>query len=346
MTTSETPSKSTFLPAAECGASLQGSPDGPIADLFGQPLSRAKAKASPASDSAPTILGSCGLTVFGSSVPDGPLASWESRLRQRLARIGSTESALIWKTKATPSGRSISRLAPSMLHTNDSASTGSRLTTPSSRDWKDSAGMATESEDGRQRLDQLPRQMVSYSPTPRASDGEKGGPNMAFGAGGLPLPTVMHSYNPTPTVADVQGGRKARSGARAGEPLLNGLLAAYNATPVANPANGTPEAFLDRKRKSVAKTGRSMGICLSDLSLQMVVAGTALSGPITNGSSAPSTAKRGAPNPEFPFWLMGFPDEWICGALAAMQSFRSSRLKSSKPTSKPKIIVEPPPWQK
>ena len=38
-------------------------------------------------------------------------------------------------------------------------------------------------------------------------------------------------------------------------------------TPVAQPANGTPEAFLERKRKSVEKTGRSMGICLSDLQM-------------------------------------------------------------------------------
>ena len=38
-------------------------------------------------------------------------------------------------------------------------------------------------------------------------------------------------------------------------------------TPVGQPANGTPEAFLKRKRKSVAKTGRSMGIVLSDLQM-------------------------------------------------------------------------------
>jgi len=39
-------------------------------------------------------------------------------------------------------------------------------------------------------------------------------------------------------------------------------------TPLAQHANGTPEAFLERKRKSVAKTGRSMGIVLSDLQMQ------------------------------------------------------------------------------
>jgi hypothetical protein len=41
-------------------------------------------------------------------------------------------------------------------------------------------------------------------------------------------------------------------------------------TAVADPANGTPEAFLRRKRESVAR-GSSMGICLTDL--QMVAVG-------------------------------------------------------------------------
>ena len=50
------------------------------------------------------------------------------------------------------------------------------------------------------------------------------------------------------------------------------------------------------------------GICT-----QMVE--TAVSGPTTNGSSV-TTAKRGAPNPIFACWLMGFPAEWVsahCG---------------------------------
>ena len=37
-------------------------------------------------------------------------------------------------------------------------------------------------------------------------------------------------------------------------------------SPVAQPANGTPEAFLQRKRNAVAK-GSSMGICLSDIAM-------------------------------------------------------------------------------
>lgn len=317
MTICDSSHRSIYSPAVASGPSPRVSPDGQTVDLFGPLPAPARAKASRESVSAPQTQGICGLTVFASSVPDGPLSSWENRLRQRLARIGSTESALIWRTKATPSGRLISRLAPSTLHTNGNASTGSRWTTVSARDWKDSTGMATEAADGRTRLDQLPRQMISYSPTPRATDGEKGGPNMSFGAGGVPLPAVMHSFNPTPTVADVQGGRKARSGSRSGEPLLNGLLTAYAPTP-------TSLSFKDSHQPGNSRSSNMMRAHFE----------TALSGPTTNGSSAPSMAKRGAPNPEFPFWLMGFPDEWISGALAAMRLYRSLRLKSSRRSAK------------
>ena len=44
--------------------------------------------------------------------------------------------------------------------------------------------------------------------TPRASDGEKGGPNMSFGAGGIPLPTQAAHW-PTPLTAD--DGQKVTS---------------------------------------------------------------------------------------------------------------------------------------
>jgi hypothetical protein len=39
-------------------------------------------------------------------------------------------------------------------------------------------------------------------------------------------------------------------------------------TPLTNHANGTPEAFLERKRKSMARGSQSMGVCLSDLNMQ------------------------------------------------------------------------------
>jgi hypothetical protein len=52
-------------------------------------------------------------------------------------------------------------------------------------------------------------------------------------------------------------------------------------------------------------------------------------GATPTGSSV-TTGKRGAPNPVFAFWLMGFPVAWIYGALLVMPSFRKRRRKSSK----------------
>ncbi len=78
------------------------------------------------------------------------------------------------------------------------------------------------------------------------------------------------------------------------------------ATPCAFPANGTPKAFLERKRKSVEKTGKSMGITLTDLNMQV----QAWMPGQTSTSSPVPTAKRGALAPEFSLWLMGFPKSW------------------------------------
>lgn len=78
----------------------------------------------------PTTLGICGPTSFASSPPDGPLSSWESRLRKRLAMVGSTESALIWRLKVTPAGASISRLAAWTLPNSEAASIGALWLAP------------------------------------------------------------------------------------------------------------------------------------------------------------------------------------------------------------------------
>ena len=178
---------------AASGVSQPDLPDGPTISPSGQAPARAKAKASPAKGSEPMIQGICGRTFIGSSVPDGPLSSWENRLRQRLARIGSTESALIWRTKTTPLGRSISRLAPSTLHTNGNDCIGSRWT-KTARDWKDSAGWPGRI--GRQaEAGSVAAADGEIFANPESERREKGGPNMSFGAGGVPF---RRRCTPTP----------------------------------------------------------------------------------------------------------------------------------------------------
>jgi hypothetical protein len=49
---------------------------------------------------------------------------------------------------------------------------------------------------------------------------------------------------------------------------LGGAAKACWGTPLAQHANGTPEAFLERKRRSLRNGSQSMGVCLSDLNMQ------------------------------------------------------------------------------
>ena len=64
------------------------------------------------------------------------------------------------------------------------------------------------------------------------------------------------------------------------------------ATPVGQQANGTPDAFLERKRKSMANGSQSMGVCLSDLNMQ-VQAWAGWPSP-TVGNAAGSQMAKGA----------------------------------------------------
>lgn len=60
--------------------------------------------------------------------------------------------------------------------------------TPAQRDYKGcNSEEHLENGTGRKHLDQLPNFIEHLWGTPRASDGEKGGPNQSFGAGGIPL---------------------------------------------------------------------------------------------------------------------------------------------------------------
>lgn len=311
--------------------------DGLTPALSGPHPAPASRSRRPAKVSASMIQGICGQTWIDSSVAPAseasdPLSLWESRLRDRLATIGSTECALIWRSKDTGLGWSISRLAPWTPPTSASGSTGAPWPTAQARDgfpphspeyvakhkanghgmanlndylaftashWPtpDAAAMnhGCDPVNHQERLDRMKAKhgngngagmtigfmlAASHWATPRASDGEKGGPNMSFGAGGQPLPAQMHQATwRSPNVVEAKGGTR----------------------------NGPGQVQLKHQ-----------------------LARTAPLGPEQTGSSA-TTAKRGAPNPDFAFWLMGWPAEFRRGVLAAIASIPSSRRKSSRP---------------
>ena len=290
--------KSTCSQESEDGALLADLLAGETTARSGPRRVRASRSQSREKVSAPVTHGICGLTYFASPVPSGPLSSWENRLRQRLGSIGSTECDLTWKASVTPAGASLSRLVRSTRRTDE---TGCGLwPTPQHRekgggDYSDPAKAKAKARLDSGHQINLQDHAVAMWPTPtslapakggnneagnsaglvairevalwstiRASDGEKGGPNMSFGQGGTPLPA--------------QAAR------------------AFWHTPTAKANQDCP---------SMAKWP----------------------GAVASGSSEP-TEKPGALNPEFVFWLMGFPPEWLSCAPEATRSSRRSPLKS------------------
>lgn len=100
------------------------------------------------------------------------------------------------------------------------------------------------------------RDYLRLMPTPRATDGTKGGPNQRGSSGDLMLPSAVAQLLPTPSVADVMGGRKHRSGARSDELLLNGLAAAEAFGPYA-PAIQRWEQVLGRPAPAPTEPGKN-----------------------------------------------------------------------------------------
>ncbi|WP_288199484.1 hypothetical protein [uncultured Pleomorphomonas sp.] len=201
--------------------------------------------------------------------------------------------------------------------------------TPAARDLKGAnSADHLQNGSGRLHLDRLPNFVAHLWSTPRASDGEKGGPNMSFGAGGEPLPSMaanwmsprvsrggwMNQRNgskkltmegqamawATPSVADTTGGRMTRSGARSNELLLKGQAEQISAASLSTPPS-----------------------------------------PETPTAGEPSSPERRSLNPLFVEWLMGWPPGWTSFACSATALFlwkrrmRSALLSLASPREAP-----------
>ena len=172
-----------------------------------------------------TMTGTCSPAGIGSSSSTDLKLSLENRLQALTAWSGPTLYKLRWKRRVTPAGLSIPALRASVHSTSAKGSISQPTildlpqvgwSTASSRDWKDTAGMATTgiNPDGSERTrdDQLPRQaqLVGYT-TPQAHDtsargkGQKAKHGTKHGCADLNADVALTGY-PTSRSADATAG--------------------------------------------------------------------------------------------------------------------------------------------
>jgi hypothetical protein len=167
-------------------------------------------------------------------------------------------------------------------------------------------------KDGASRVDLLPRQVYAATwPTPTVVNRERDEATMAKCAAfrkrnanqntvPLYLPEVVRQTATWPTPTSLTKSTDEYNGAGNSAGLVairNHALAATWGTPTVQAARHATLSPAEQKRDP------------GNLWVQ-VYAATAPSGPTSSGSQA-QTEKRGALNPAFPCYLMGYPEEWL-----------------------------------
>lgn len=242
-----------------------------------------------------------GPTFSASSVPVGPLSSWENRLRQRLARIGSSECDLTWKASPMSDGVLLSRLVPSMPRTVEIDS-GLLLEADY---WRTPQAMVIDA-----------RSSVVKLTGRRPSDLQVGLPDQVVATAGLyPTPSASGFE-----AADSQKLTERRERCKETTSAGNGFGLTLGQFACLESSMWPTATAIDAQRGSGTVRPHDTGIPLPQR-VSLVI------GPEPAGSSD-TTAKRGVLNPAFPCWLMGYPLAHLsCGA-TAMQSFQRLPRKS------------------
>ena len=198
------------------------------------------------------------------------------------------------------------------------------LPTPTRRDHKD-----TEVRREPHRpddVDTLARALTDVLlPTPRATDGTKGGPNQRGSSGDLMLPSAVQALLPTPNAGDAKQGYVTREehderavAKKAANPNLGGLhedlpLVVSNLLP-------TPTAGDSKQSGAAGYDSGHDGTTLTDATVRQPARWGEYEPAIRRWEAltrpAPEPTKpNGKGNPklsdEFDEWLMGYPAGWI-----------------------------------
>lgn len=294
------------LPALEDGESPAVLPAFPMTAKSGPSPARANRSRSLAKEPELLMNGTYGPTFSASPVPSGPLESWENRLRQRLARIGSTECALTWKVSPTPAGVLLSRFVPSTPRTVEIDST---LLVPTDY-WRTPQAAVIE-----------PRSTVVKFSGRTPKDPQVGLPDQVVATMALyPTPSASGFEAKSPEMLLARRERcKETTSAGNGFGLTLGQFACLESAtwPTPTAQNAKHASFSAAAQAKVAKG--EVTLCSA-----VFVHGTVL-----DGSSA-TTGKRGVLNPAFPCWLMGYPLAHLSCGGTAMQLFRKLPRKLSQ----------------
>ncbi len=290
-----------------------------------------KARATPSGRSIPALRASA-LRTSGSGFTSWPTATKEdgrASARHGYMITGNQGTTLLdaariatWATPRAEDGES-----SGMRHARGTADTltaqsslASPRATPSSRDWKDSPGMATKGTDPdgseRSRLDQLPRQanLMIASPwaTPNSADAKNCGGTGTSSHKTLPGDVLLVQPSPRVTPTGLAPATERYNAAGNSDGLRKMLV---QSQPSARP---TPDCYEGNTRPN-GKGGATIMDCCP---LQPTD-----SGATPNGSPA-ETAKPGQLNPALPRWLMGLPIAWDDCAATVTRSARRSRKSS------------------
>lgn len=222
-------------------ASLPTTPSGPAP-------ARANLSARQAQEQGLLTSGTSGHTSTTSLSSAALLSSLESKLRQKTDLVGSTLYKLTWKRRVTPAGRWIPALRGTARRTSANGSTSQVSISDILKGWTTPPAHDTSGRSKTQKAKHgcacltLDAQLAGW-PTALTRDW-KDSPGQA------------------PTGVNPDGSHRDRTDNLSSKSQLAGW-----GTPLSNHANGSPEGFLERKRKSVER-GNKMGISMSDLNMQ------------------------------------------------------------------------------
>lgn len=294
------------------GAVLLNSRDGLQLDLFGREVAPVRATPSQARAGASLMRETYGHIFTGSSGSADLTQSLASRLRERLATVGSTVYAETWKKKVTPLGRSYWAHTASTPRTSGKGSTG--WPTPQTnepggpdRPSREATGRTTEYL-GRTVEKQLagwptPKEQNSRGTTPK-KDGLWDKARLVAGW------ATPRSGKVTEEDLEKWQARHER-GKVATMPLaLQAQMSGWSTPRTTDATGGAAQTRVEN----------FAGPAQLREQVERVASGT------TQSSSRAGTEKRGSLNPLFSLWLMGFPTEWgYCGARVTPSSRKSRR---------------------